>query len=63
MESLAYKMKKSVYKLDELNELPNSPGIYFMKDKDDFVIYIGKSKNLKNRVKSYFFKNGGHYGL
>ncbi|MGM9531131.1 GIY-YIG nuclease family protein [Intestinibacter sp.] len=53
-------MKKSVYKLDELNELPNSPGIYFMKDKDDFVIYVGKSKNLKNRVKSYFFKNGGH---
>lgn len=60
MESLAYKMKKSVYKLDELNELPNSPGIYFMKDEGDFVIYVGKSKNLKNRVKSYFFKGGGH---
>lgn len=53
-------MKKSVYKLDELNELPNSPGIYFMKDEGDFVIYVGKSKNLKNRVKSYFFKGGGH---
>ena len=53
-------MKKSVYKLDELNELPNSPGIYLMKDKDDFTIYVGKSKNLKNRVKSYFFKGGGH---
>lgn len=53
-------MKKTTYKLDQLNNLPNVPGIYFMKDKDDSVIYVGKSKNLKNRVKSYFFKGGGH---
>ena len=53
-------MEKLFYELDKLNDIPNSPGIYFMKDKDDRVIYVGKSKNLKNRVKSYFFKNKNH---
>ncbi|MFQ5572613.1 MAG: excinuclease ABC subunit UvrC [Nitrosopumilaceae archaeon] len=37
--------------------IPAEPGIYFMKDCDENVIYIGKAKNLKNRVKSYFLKN------
>lgn len=34
--------------------LPDMPGCYIMKDKHDEIIYIGKAKNLKNRVKSYF---------
>ena len=38
----------------KVNELPNSPGVYFMKDKFGNIIYIGKAKNLKNRVSSYF---------
>ncbi|MCZ6583315.1 MAG: GIY-YIG nuclease family protein [Thaumarchaeota archaeon] len=33
------------------------PGIYLMKDAKENIIYIGKAKNLKNRVKSYFIKN------
>jgi len=37
--------------------IPISPGIYFMKDSGGKIIYIGKAKNLKNRVKSYFLKN------
>ena len=37
--------------------LPKQPGIYQFKDKNGKIIYIGKAKNLKNRVKSYFQKN------
>ncbi|MBL6719540.1 MAG: excinuclease ABC subunit UvrC [Candidatus Marinimicrobia bacterium] len=36
--------------------LPKQPGIYQFKDKNGKIIYIGKAKNLKNRVKSYFQK-------
>lgn len=34
--------------------LPNQPGSYQMKDKNGKIIYVGKAKNLKNRVRSYF---------
>ena len=34
--------------------LPTSPGVYVMKNKTDRVIYVGKAKNLRNRVRSYF---------
>jgi len=37
--------------------IPTDPGIYLMKDSNEKIIYIGKAKNLKNRVKSYFLKN------
>ena len=37
--------------------VPTDPGIYLMKDSDGKIIYIGKAKNLKKRVKSYFLKN------
>lgn len=36
--------------------LPDSPGVYQMKDKDDRIIYIGKAKNLKKRVSQYFLR-------
>lgn len=36
--------------------IPSNPGIYLMKDSNEKIIYIGKAKNLKNRVKSYFLK-------
>ena len=38
-------------------QIPSNPGIYLMKDSDKKIIYIGKAKNLKNRVRSYFLKN------
>lgn len=34
-------------------KIPSNPGIYLMKDKTGKIIYIGKAKNLKNRIKSY----------
>lgn len=40
----------------EIDLLPNQPGIYMMKDKDDKIIYIGKAKNLKKRVSQYFLR-------
>ncbi len=41
------------------NSLPMSPGIYIMKDAEEKIIYVGKSKKLKNRVTSYF--TGTHH--
>ncbi|HQL11901.1 MAG TPA: excinuclease ABC subunit UvrC [bacterium] len=38
-------------------KIPNSPGVYLFKDKNSNVIYVGKAKNLKHRVSSYFIKN------
>ncbi len=40
--------------LDKANSLPLCPGVYIMKDKDGRVIYVGKSRKLKNRVSQYF---------
>ena len=37
-----------------LKTVPHSPGCYLMKDKNGCIIYVGKSKNLKNRLSSYF---------
>ncbi len=39
---------------NKLKLLPEKPGCYLMKDINGTVIYVGKSKNLKNRVRSYF---------
>ncbi len=40
--------------LSKANTLPTLPGVYIMKDKAGKVIYVGKSKKLKNRVSQYF---------
>jgi excinuclease ABC subunit C len=40
-----------------LYEIPNKPGIYIFKDDYDEPIYVGKAKNLRKRVPSYFNKN------
>ena len=45
---------------EKITLLPNKPGCYLMKDKNGIIIYVGKAKNLKNRVSSYF--NGKHFG-
>jgi len=37
-----------------LNNLPQKPGVYLMKDAKGTVIYVGKAKRLRNRVRSYF---------
>lgn len=45
--------------LEQLKVMPESPGVYFMKDVKERVLYIGKAKNLRNRVSTYFH---GSYG-
>lgn len=45
---------------DDLKGIPKSPGCYLWKDEKGEVIYVGKSKNLHNRMKQYFIKN--NYG-
>ncbi len=40
-----------------INNLPKSPGVYQFINKDGKIIYVGKAKNLRNRVSSYFNKS------
>ena len=42
---------------DQARSLPENPGCYLMKNAEGTVIYVGKAKNLKRRVKSYFLPN------
>ena len=42
---------------EKLDKLPQKPGVYMMKDASGRIIYVGKAKNLKRRVSSYFNKN------
>ncbi|MBU4269278.1 excinuclease ABC subunit UvrC [Candidatus Dependentiae bacterium] len=42
--------------LNQAKKFPSSPGIYIFKNIDNQIIYIGKAKNLKKRIKSYFQK-------
>lgn len=43
---------------DEVEQLPYSPGVYYFHDQKDKVVYVGKAKNLKYRVRSHFTHNG-----
>lgn len=43
---------------DKANSLPMTPGVYLMKNAEGNIIYVGKSKKLKNRVTSYFTGTG-----
>ena len=45
---------------EKLSLVPNKPGCYLMKNKDNVIIYVGKAKKLKNRLSSYF--RGTHTG-
>jgi excinuclease ABC subunit C len=48
------------YLREKTGKLTSSPGVYLMKNKSSEIIYIGKAKNLKNRVTSYFREHPDH---
>ena len=45
---------------EELKNLPDKPGVYLMHNAEDTVIYVGKAKILKNRVRQYFQNSASH---
>lgn len=45
---------------EELKKLPDKPGVYLMKDKDEHIIYVGKAISLKKRVRQYFQSSKNH---
>lgn len=51
------KKEKPVAFFDFVKRLPANPGVYQFFNKENIIIYVGKAKNLKKRVSSYFFKN------
>ena len=57
-------MKSELLKklLQKANNLPQTPGVYIMKDREGKIIYIGKAKKLKNRVSQYFARFDTHTG-
>lgn len=48
------------YLREKTAKLTSSPGVYIMKNRESTIIYIGKAKNLHNRVSSYFRENPDH---
>lgn len=45
---------------DKINTFPKTPGVYIMKDRNGEPIYVGKSKTLQSRIKSYFINSKAH---
>lgn len=45
---------------NKLKNLPDSPGVYLMKDESGCVIYVGKASSLSKRVRSYFYPSGNN---
>lgn len=45
--------------LTKLSSIPSNPGVYIFKDVRQKILYVGKAKNLRNRIKNYFQKSSG----
>ena len=48
--------------LERIRNFPEEPGVYLMKDSEGTVLYVGKSRSLKDRVRSYFQESRPHSG-
>lgn len=65
MQKEARKKKRNFVRLDRMDDslkkkvdsVPKSPGVYLLKNKEGTILYVGKAKVLKNRIKSYFQNN------
>tara|TARA_Y100000385_G_scaffold54277_1_gene51703 strand:+ start:11544 stop:13346 length:1803 start_codon:yes stop_codon:yes gene_type:complete len=49
-------LKILIHIKEQINELPRNPGVYQFFDKNQRILYVGKAKNIKKRVSSYFTK-------
>ncbi|MFA6495078.1 MAG: GIY-YIG nuclease family protein [Candidatus Paceibacterota bacterium] len=47
----------------QIKKLPQTPGVYFFKDRAQNVIYIGKAKNVRKRVESHFARGGSSFNF
>lgn len=52
-------MEVTYYKVEDTNKLPDQPGVYKFYNQQHDLIYVGKAKNLKKRVSSYFNRSAG----
>jgi excinuclease ABC subunit C len=43
---------------EQIERFPRTPGVYLMKDTAGRIVYVGKAKNLRNRVRQYYSQNG-----
>ena len=48
---------------EQLAALPRNPGVYLFRDESDDVLYVGKAKSLRSRVRSYFNRGDGRLGI
>lgn len=51
-------MQAAVDLREQIDRFPHAPGVYLMQDAEDKIVYVGKAKNLRNRVRQYFSHSG-----
>ncbi len=59
MNDISHNINKKSRLKTKLSQTPETPGVYLHKNDKNEIIYVGKAKNLKSRLKSYF-QNSGH---